>query len=667
MSLQSIARDLRALGPAAPVRAAYEASKRLGTHRVVFSGLARRPVPNISVEPALRLPREVPDGARERALSATEEILAGRVTLFSQPVELGFPPESNRTVESSRAWPDEPWWKLDIRGAARIGDVKWTWELGRCRHLVVLARAAALEPGLAQPADAAIQAWASANPPEHGINWYSNLEVALRSIALTEAWSRIDRRLSRRTEELVRAQLWHAGRHLVGDLPYTLSTMRNNHLLGDSLGLQVIGTDFGERRAARAWNRLGEGIFERQAVHHFNEDGSMLEDSLSYHRFVLEMLVIHALLHAPGEAHPALVPSARFLGRLGALDGPVPQYGDWDEGRVLTSTQSSFSVKGSVRAALAVAGSGAPSEWRELHDECAWYAPDGEPADADRAEGDGHDVGGGIARARRGRFTAWLKAGSAESHGHADLCSTPLLYDDGWVVGDPGTGTYNGPIEQRNYFRSSIAHSVLRLEGRDQLEAHRAFRWVNTATGLVGAPILMGDAVVMWGAHDAFRRLDPRRRVARTVVITSDQVTVADWVDGTLGARFDLSLPLGPGVRFERTAGVLSLPGGRQLGVRLPGEARAISGQQEPFDGWWSVTYGAIEPSVRLALSGRVEGPVVWAIASSAASPSVTVEQDRLVASGLSIQIHWGPDFARLQAEMIDGGSVARSHVRWRR
>ena len=71
----------------------------------------------------------------------------------------------------------------------------------------------------------------------------------------------------------------------------------------------------------------------------------------------------------------------------------------------------------------------------------------------------------------------------------------------------------------RDYFRSSIAHNVLRLEGQDQLEPYRAFRWTHTACGLVGPPVRIGDALVFWGAHDVYRRLSFLRRIARTVVL----------------------------------------------------------------------------------------------------------------------------------------------------
>jgi len=665
MDPRRIARDVRALGPTAPLRAAYEASKKLGGHRVAFSGLARRDAPRSAIQSGLRLAGDVPDSARERAVQMAEEIVSGHVTLFSRSVPLAFPSASHLAIEREGQWPALPWWTIDIRSETRLADVKWTWELGRGRHLAVLARAAASDERFIPQADTLLRSWALENPPEQGIHWYSNLEIALRSIALTEVVTRVGERMSTDAIELTRVQLWHAGRHLVADLPYTLSTMRNNHLLGDALGLQVIGADFATRRSGRWWGQLGDRLFHQQAARHFHPDGSMIEDSLSYHRFVLEMLVIQSLVAGHSHPHPALVPSAQLLARLGALEGPVPQYGDWDEGRVLFSTQDPSDMAGSVRAALALGGSGSDPSWREAHDECAWYVPPGEPVAPDVAEQHGRDVGGGMARAQRGCFTVWLKVGSAPSHGHADLCSTPLLVDGHWVVGDPGTGTYNGPIEQRTYFRSSIAHSVLRLDGYDQLEPHRAFRWAHDAHGLVGAPIRVGDAVVLWGAHDAYRRLDPARRVARTVVLTTNQATVADWVEGPAGARFNLSLPLGPGVHFDQPASTVTLPTGRQLMMRLPGVPTAVTGQQSPFDGWWSPTYGRIEPATRLEVTGRLEGPVCWSLATEPSSP-VRAEPELLLTAGLSLRIEWGTRVTWLHVEPLDGRPSSQALLRWR-
>lgn len=726
----AIGRDLRALGVGAPVRAGLEASKRLGGHAALFGHLATAtgdgrqgpPVPLVTLLPTAPA-ATVPEPARRRTLAAAATIAGGTVELFGQAVAVGTDPDWHATIDGPDRWPADPWWTIDIRSDVRTGDVKWVWELGRHHHLVVLARAAHLEPDEAWAGLLGDQltSWLDANPPEMGIHWYSNLEIALRAIAwlqiLALAGEQLDGALVRRLE----AVLHHSGRHLLADLPYTVSTMRNNHLVGDGLGLAVLGRAFPGDARARRWTTIGDQVLDRQLRTQLHADGSMIEDSVSYHRFVLEMLSARVLL-APRRGQPigvaapadrdALVRSARFLCRLGVLEGDIPRHGDGDEGRVLTSVGPVDDLAGSALAALALAGHGSTDADRAAHDECAWYTAEGRPAAAEPAEGDGRAVGGGIARAHRGPFTVWLKAGGGPSHGHADLCSSPIRLGDDWVVGDPGTGTYNGPIAERNYFRSSVAHSVIRLEHLDQLEPHRAFRWRHPAVGSVGRPIPLpaptggtsrgpegdddlgreaggdpgGDAgVVLWGWHESYLRLDPPRRVVRAVILEAAAVTVADWVEGAPGASATLSIPLDPGTRVASLgdgtipatplgesppvgpAVELRLPSGAAATLRLPGPARTTSGMDDPYDGWWSATYGAAEPAVRLEVDATVAGPLVWSVAPTSPPPAPAlagsdpgptvrwqVDGERLVRDGRSVGVRWCDTGPRLWVQGPD-------------
>ena len=481
-----------------------------------------------------------------------------------------------------------------------------------------------------------LRSWLDQNPVEIGVHWYSNLEISLRAIAWVQILELAGDRLDRDVKREMLATLRHAGRHLLVELPYTLSSMRNNHLLGDALGMITIGEMFSTTREGRILSTVGNRIFDQQLERQVHDDGSMIEDSISYHRFVLEMLAVRMLLPRPPEdVRDALERSAQFMFRLGVAEGPVPQYGDWDEGRVLAVSGDKTELLGSARLGLALAGSGAPEEWHEQHDEVAWYAPRGEPVEPQPAERTGRDIGGGIARAAVGPFTVWLKAGSQPSHGHADLTSVAIARDGHWLIGDPGTGTYNGPIEQRNYFRCSIAHDVVRVEGLDQLEPHRAFRWLHRATGVIGPPLQLPDGtVLMWGAHDAYRRLTPHaRRIARAVLVASNGVTITDWVEGP-PTTYALSIPLPPDVDHT------TIP------LYLPGEPTVIRGSVDPYDGWWSRTYGTTELATRLELRGKTDKPIVWTVGDRAVP---VVSAQRVSAEVHELEMTWADQGARLR------------------
>ena len=224
----------------------------------------------------------------------------------------------------------------------------------------------------------------------------------------------------------------------------------------------------------------------------------------------------------------------------------------------------------------------------------AWHVGEGAPVEPEPAETGGSDIGGGMARAVRGEFAVWLKAGSGPSHGHADLLSVAIAHAGRWLTGDPGTGAYNDSLAERNHLRSSEAHNVIRVEGRDQLEPHRVFRWRYRANGRIGNPVVFGDgSVVMWGCHDAYRRLDPPRRVVRAVAVSGEGVSIRDWVEGEPTGLAG-TVPLHPGVAWDPELGA----------VVIDGDRFALRGAQsfDELDGWWSETYGRRTAATRLGL-----------------------------------------------------------------
>lgn len=650
----SLVADFRTFGvPAALIRSSYEVGKRTGVQGKLLTARLG-PAPWFA---STGCSGDLPTGhPAKRCTGDASGIAGGKAQLFARMVAVGSDPDWHGAVDTGGHWPALPWWRIDLRREDRPGDVKWAWELGRHRHLVVLARAAALEPEQPQwleTLQAQLNSWLEANPTEIGIHWYSNLELALRSLAWLQILSLTGDRLDRGLRQRMADTLYHTGRHMVLELPYTVSSMRNNHLLGDALGLIAIGRSFPADRRARRWAKLGGLLFARQLARQVRDDGSMIEDSLSYHRFVLEMLAVRVVLGGRvAEVRQRLHDAAQLLVRLGALEGAVPAHGDWDEGRVLTTSGDPSQLRGSVRLALALAGSGAPQAWAEEDDEVAWYATRGVPAPAEPPERRGKPVGGGLARAEVGGARAWLKMGSAPSHGHADLSSVTLSLDGVWVVGDPGTGSYNGDPAQRSFFRSSVGHSVLRLDGQDQLVEHRAFRWVHQATGRVGPPLTLGGGHLMWGVHDAYRRLTPPRRVARVAVLTEGALTVADWVEGPPGIPWSLALPLGPHASWRE--GEIHLPSATVLGVDLPGPARSWSGSLDPYRGWWSPTYGSAQPSTWLEVTGLLHGPVCWSLRWSD-TPGADVDQGGVRLGPDHMSIEWHSDGVLLQVVGRDG------------
>lgn len=644
---------MKVLGSAVPRRVVHEAGVRSGLTGRRYELYAQRAARARAVveAPPLGPPAAVPAVAAARTHEQAQRLLAGEVEVFGRtvPLDLEHGPggDWHRDPTTDARWPsDLPWWRIDVRGPDRVGDVKWTWEAARHRHLVVLARAAHLAPDdrrLAGALDAGFRGWADAVPLERSVHWLSNLELAVRSLAWLQCLALAPHALGERTRRRVEAELRVVATHLRLDLRRTRHSMANNHLVGDLVGLAALQTALGQDRAST------DRLLAEHVEHEVRDDGSMVEESLSYHRFVLDLLALRVLVGgAPLEVLEALERGAQWLVRLGVLEGEVPQHGDWDEGRTLVSTASVHDLRGTALLGLALAGSGAPEAWRAEHDELAWHAGPGTPVEPAPAETGGGDVGGGTSRTVAGPWTTWLRASAGGWHGHADHTALVVQHEGRTLLGDPGTGAYNGPLDERTWFRGSAAHDVLVLDGEDQLEPHRQFRWRHRARALLGPAIDLDGGVVTWAVHDAYRRLDAPQWVGRVVWTGPEGVVVHDWVDDSAGTRWSLALPLHPDVTW--TDGRLLLRDGPSLHLHLPAGATVAQheGEEQPIDGWWSATYGTRRPSTRLEVAGR------FADSPPAETKPKLVRADTLVWGTTS-----GPELPPFDWELEVGGHGA--------
>ena len=207
--------------------------------------------------------------------------------------------------------------------------------------------------------------------------------------------------------------------------------------------------------------------------------------------------------------------------------------------------------------------------------------------------------------------------------------------EDGWVIRDPGTGTYNGPLAVRNGFRASTAHPVWQPAGVDQMVPHRAFRWLRSVRGFAADPRLKPGRTVLFGWHDAFESQTGLGRLARAVVVTDGGVLVKDFVEHqSCMPPLHLTVPLPPGGTLDQLFGLE--------------DARVTEGQRDPFAGWYSPTYGDWRPAKWLLLEGRAEDLPEWGAGNRPA--------------GMELGISWGSEVVTL--EVSAGGSTERLEAR---
>jgi Heparinase II/III-like protein len=201
---------------------------------------------------------------------------------------------------------------------------------------------------------------------------------------------------------------------------------------------------------------------------------------------------------------------------------------------------------------------------------------------------------------------------SIAAHAHADALSVEVRYGGVDILADPGTYCYHGEPAWRSYFRSTIAHNTVELDGRNQSGDGGPFLWLRHANGKE-IRIVESGSVVGWAAeHDGYLSLRPPARHHRSVLL--DRAARSVGLVDEIGSSHDVRLAfhLGPDVEAEldRTCAVLRWPGASVPGaawlVLPPGLRWSLHrGEVEPILGWYSGGLGRRTASFTLVGHGR--------------------------------------------------------------
>ena len=161
---------------------------------------------------------------------------------------------------------------------------------------------------------------------------------------------------------------------------------------------------------------------------------------------------------------------------------------------------------------------------------------------------------------------------SIAAHAHADALSVEVRYGGVDVLADPGTYCYHGEPAWRSYFRSTIAHNTVELDGRSQSSDGGPFLWLRHAQARELDVQDIGDAAEWTAEHDGYLALHPSARHRRTVWLdrASRSIDIVDEIGGG-GHDVRLAFHLGPKLkrRLEGACAILGWPG-----ASTPGAAR---------------------------------------------------------------------------------------------
>jgi heparinase II/III-like protein len=565
----------------------------------------------------------IPDDAAARLVGTADRIMAGEGRYFGVPRrDLVNPDWSLDPVSGRHAPLTEYTFDIDHRDETVVGDIKQVWEPSRHQHLTVLAAAHARtgDDRYAHRVADHLKSWWAANPPLRGVHWRSGIELGIRLISwvwtrrLLDGWAGAAG-LFEENPEALHQIWWH--QHWLATFP-SRGSSANNHVLAEAAGALAAACAFDWFAESARWRDDARTALDTHLRRNTFDSGLNRELATEYHGFVLE-LVLAAAAEDAGLPTSTWHTVRRMTDTLASIVDEMlhpPRQGDGDDGYGLildgdgTDRWASLLATG---AALFGACDWWPKSTVDVRTTllAALAQPPELPDDRPVARVD-HFADAGLTILRRNGI--WCRCdggphgfGGIAAHAHADALSIEVRHRGVDILADPGTYCYHTEPEWRRYFRSSLGHNTLELDGTDQSGSGGPFLWTRHATAHVLVAHTPPSGVARWTAqHDGYRV--PH---VRTVELDDTELRIHDRVADTVRHPCRLAFHLGPTVHIELddAEARLTWPGGAAT-LDLPAGLfwRAHHGETTPPLGWYSPGFGRKVPTTTLVGTGAIGG-----------------------------------------------------------
>jgi hypothetical protein len=574
----------------------------------------------------------VPAQARAAVVEAANRLLQGEWEVLGVTrTDLKLPDWFADPVTGRRAPSDRYAFRINHRSEEQTGNVKQVWEISRLQHLTVLAMAWLLtgDEAYALQVDEQLRSWWRQNPFLSGVHWTSGIEIGIRLISLSwirrllAGWPGVAD-LFERNELAVQQIRWHQ-QYLAAFR--SRGSSANNHVIAEAAGQLVASCAFPWFAESGRWRRKAARLLEGELERNTFPSGIGRELASDYQCFVAELGLL-AAVEAEASDRPL---SASTWQRLCAmadsgaalLDERMcpPRQGDADEGRALL-LDAPVANRWPSLLSLGEALFGRLSWWPTQADVASTIigamTPVPRVIPGRPAQRPSRFADAGITLLRTSEQDApeiWCRCDggphgflSIAAHAHADALSVEARYGGVEILADPGTYCYHGEAEWRSYFRSTIAHNTVELDGQNQSGDGGPFLWLRHANAREIEVFDDGQAAAWAAEHDGYLAFDPPARHRRRVRLdrAARALDITDEIDSD---RHDLRLlfHFGPEVEAELDGNRVMLrwpdavtPGAARLELPRQLTWSLHRGETDPILGWYSSGLGRRVPAATL-------------------------------------------------------------------
>lgn len=464
---------------------------------------------------------------------AMSHILKGDVLFFSKTWKpLGLDYDWVTNPETGFKYDIRQHWTKIESMSKEAGDIKFAWEKSRFSWLLTVCRYDYhFDEDHSEFVINQILDWIEKNPLNCGPNYKCSQETSLRlnnwifalhfykhSEALTENnWNKI-----------ITSIYWQI-HHVYQNINYSRIAVRNNHAITETLTLYLMGLMFPEMSGAIKWKRNGKRWFEQEIDYQIEDDGTYIQDSMNYHRVVIQLLTYGiAIADAHDEKFSDMVyekayKSLNFLYQCQeTTNGWLPNYGSNDGALFFPLSTADYRDYRPQLDALHGLLTGM-SLYDDFLEDAHW---EGHTVPSFRKAYPKIEKQYGFLRFEKSGFyllrepdtLSFIRCGLFKKNGSTDQLHLDVWYKDKNLLMDGGSYLYNTKAELVKYFSGTESHNTIMLDDKDQMLKGPRFMWFYPPKVKGVSTDETADSYSFKGEIACFSYLDADISVERTVL-----------------------------------------------------------------------------------------------------------------------------------------------------
>lgn len=486
--------------------------------------------------------------------------------IFSYKINIFEKIEWYKDISSDRIWPKINYKKIKIKYSDN-SDIKYIWEIGRLQFLInlgVIYKKTNNEK-YAIKFKEIITDFYLENPINLGPNWKCTMDVAIRAINLIYAYNYFKNSKSI-TKEFwgdYFNNLYKTAQFINNNLEWAPD--RGNHYLSNIVGLLYLGTIFKDTKNGQKWATFAITELESEIKLQITNDGVNIEGSTSYHRLVTELFLYSYIFSKTNKIKMSDIYIAQLKKALSFVYyctmncGLTPQVGDSDNGQIIKLNNkrdindqryllqlsdiyfnTKYNQTDIENETMFFVGSKKIKKYK-LIPICKFFSC-------------------GYAIFRNKDFFILIKCGiknqiKGGGHTHNDQLSFLLEYKKDYIFVDPGTYTYTGNPDIRNYFRSVVCHNVAEIDYKEPNNLTKElFRLEYICCPQLNKFKLTNQFLIFEGLHKGYSKLKDPVIYNRKIVLDlfKKEMILTDFFNSSKLHSFKHTLNLHPNCKINK-------------------------------------------------------------------------------------------------------------------